>query len=583
VRRFALITSIFLLASTVRASESGWTSARNGSFEIYSQAGAANARDLLRWFDRLHTFFEQQTGLSLDRHAPLRVLVFDSFEQYQTVRLKPNTSAYYLATDSNDYIVLSSPRAPTVATHEYWHFVEHTEQLHLPAALNEGLAEFFSTVQIDADRARIGAVAPARLRTLQTRTWTPLRTLLTTGERDLPPDLEASEMFYSEAWALGHMLMLAPDYAPHFRELVERLSAKVPVQQVMESTYSKPLSRIATDLREWVRKLSSVPSSVQISLASGSEPFVIEEADQFSVRSLMAQVLIGSGRAEEAEEIYEDLARQAPKNPGISAARSLLALQQRDLPKARLLWQRALDDGIRDARVCYRFAQFGEAAGMSEAEIRPALERAVASDPSLDDALFKLALIEKAAGERKLALDHLQAMHQIVPARRYLYWILTSDLLNEFDRREEARAAAERAKPWAATTEQRNAADQLAYMAQTDLTVRLSRDSNGTTRMETARVRHGSSDWNPFVEPGDRVRRIEGQLREVECGEAQIVFVVEMATGGVVRIRLGDPARVQMKNAPAEFTCGGQNGAPVVAVYAETGESAGLLRGMEFK
>jgi hypothetical protein len=583
VRWFALMTSAYLLASSLSASDSGWTRARNRHFEVYSQAGAANARSLLLWFDRLHTFFERQTGLNLDRHAPVQILVFNSVEQYEPVRLRPNSDAYYLATDSNNYIVLSSPRAQTVAAHEYWHFVEHTEGLHLPVALNEGLAEFYSTVQMDADRALIGAVPSARFRTLQMhQSWTPLAKLLAMDDRDLPPDRQTSEMFYSETWALCHMLMLAPGYAPHFRELAGRLSAQVPVQQAMETTYSKSLSTIATDLREWVTTLTSVTASIQISLSSETEPLVAGDADDFSVRSLMAEILRGSGKVDEAEQIYTKLAFEAPKNAEISAARALLAVRRKDLPGARLFWQQALDDGIRDARVCYRFAVLGEAVGMSDAEIRPALECAIASDPGLDDALFKLALIENAAGERKAALDHLRAMREIAPRRRYSYWMVVSDILNEFDRRDEALAAAERAKEWAATTEQRNAAEQLAYMAETDLTVRFGRDSNGNTRMETARVRHNSTDWNPFVEPGDRVRRIEGHLLEIECNEAENVFVVESSTG-VVRISLPDPTRVKMTNAPAEFTCGVQNGASVIAVYAETAAGAGLLRGMDFR
>jgi hypothetical protein len=157
-----------------------------------------------------------------------------------------------------------------------------------------------------------------------------------------------------------------------------------------------------------------------------------------------------------------------------------------------------------------------------------------------------------------------------------------SDILNEFDRRSEARAAAERAKEWAATTEQRKAADQLAYIAERDVDVRLGRDSNGNTRMEAVRVPHNYADWNPFIEPGDQVRRVEGQLREIDCDEGPNVFVIQSSTG-IVRISLPDPTHVKMTNAPAEFTCGAQTGASVIAVYAETGNRTGLLRGMQFR
>jgi hypothetical protein len=180
----------------------------------------------------------------------------------------------------------------------------------------------------------------------------------------------------------------------------------------------------------------------------------------------------------------------------------------------------------------------------------------------------------------------LRAMHTIAPARRFAYWAALSDAANLLGRRAEAKTAADSALAAAANTQQREHAERLALVAQTDLAVRFSRDAAGQPRLETIRAPHAESPnvsaWNPFIEAGDRVRRAEGHLLEVECGKGGTAFVVETPSG-LVRLTVPDLTHVQMRNAPPEFTCGPQEQASVVAVWAETGASSGVLRGLEFQ
>jgi hypothetical protein len=54
---------------------------------------------------------------------------------------------------------------------------------------------------------------------------------------------------------------------------------------------------------------------------------------------------------------------------------------------------------------------------------------------------------------------------------------------------------------------------------------------------------------------------------------------------GSLMLSITDPARVQMRNAPAEFTCGTQSGSSVAIVYAASPQAgiAGIVRGIEFR
>jgi tetratricopeptide (TPR) repeat protein len=578
--RLLSIAAACLLAAAPAASTADWALARSAHFEVYSDAGTSEARQVLAWFERLRPFFQQETGVNVDPRLPLRIVLFRSMDEYAPFRVNPASDAYFAAIGERDYIVLPAPDSDRLSAHEYWHFVAHTGALRLPRWLNEGLAEFYSTVRFDAHGGRMGIALGNHLGLLRHQPWIRLSGLLSlTSDSPLLREREPSGMFYAESWALVHMLKLSPAYAPRFPQLLERLRSGTPSPQALEQVYARSLQSIADDLSVWLQKDRSIP----ITRAAPAETVSVEfsAVSQAGVQTLLAQILSGA-KPEQAEALYRELAQERPEDGDIAAALALLALARHDLTQARLEWRRALDHGVTDASACFRFAKMAEEAGVTPAEVRPALERAVALDPTFDDALFSLALLENAAGEPEAALRHLRAMHEIAPARRFVYWTATADALNELGSREEATRAAHTAETWATTDEERSQAQSLAYIAETDLAVRFSRDAAGNLRLETTRAPHAAADWNPFIEPGDRVRRVEGHLREIECGTGPTVFILE-TDATVLALQVPDPHHVAMRNAAHEFTCGLQAETPVVAVYAETGAATGVLRGLEFR
>jgi len=154
------------------------------------------------------------------------------------------------------------------------------------------------------------------------------------------------------------------------------------------------------------------------------------------------------------------------------------------------------------------------------------------------------------------------------------------------DRRDEAEAAAKHALEFAATSAEKKEALQIAYMAQTDLAVQFVTTPGGEAKLQTTRVPHNTLN-NPFVEPGDLMRHAEGSLREIDCASAATRFVID--TGGArLTLVIADSKRVEMRNAPEEFTCGHQARARRVAVDYAVGApgaagSNGVIRGMEFR
>ena len=263
-----------------------------------------------------------------------------------------------------------------VAAHEYAHVVLHANGAHFPDWLNEGLAEFFSTVRISNRQCEMGGDIRSHSEVLRNRTWLPLARFLELRLDSLGNRAESS-MFYAQSWAFAHMLLLSPEYRPRFPELIAALTSGEASAPAIWRVYTKSLESITGDMHAFLSHYKGKSIT-----APGVNVRTIEttssELTPFASRSLLAELLLESGQLDRAEALYGDLGKESPQNADISAALGTIALRKGDVLRARLKWKQAIAEGMTDANLCYRYAAIAEEAGIAPSEIRPALERALA-------------------------------------------------------------------------------------------------------------------------------------------------------------------------------------------------------------
>jgi hypothetical protein len=573
------------------ASNKQWTLVRSPHFEVYSQAGERDGRSALLWFEQLRAFFVRasaaQAGRDLETHGPVRVIGFQSVKEYAAFRLQPAADAYFVGGDAMDYIVMPrlGPEEFGVAAHEYAHLVLHSLRLRPPPWLAEGVAEFFSTVRIGEKGGWIGGDLPMRTQTLRQRPWIPLAQLLALpANSPLRADRNAADVFYAESWALTQMLIFSPAYAPRFSQLWDAVQSGASDAEMLAYIYAKPLSAITADLRDWIQRpksgvpLPGIPNVIQ--------HVQVSELTGFESRLMMADLLLACADLDRARTAYSVLASERPEDARVAAALGNIALREEDRSTGREQWKRAMQLGIRDATLYYRYAILAEDANVPASDIESALRRAIELRSDFDDARYKLGLLESNRGHYAAALEQFRAMRSVPKERAYGYWTALASALTETDQREEAKEAAGNAMHYATNADERASASRLAYAAETDLTVQVSHDANGNLQMVTARKPHGSGDWNPFIEPGDHIVSVEGQIRKVECRAGKITGF-RVATGSTaVEIALPDPSRVLIRGGTPEFVCGAVDERKVSIQYAAIEKHAaidGVLRGMQFR
>jgi len=591
VRCLAILATLGCCAAAMQNADR-WTTAQDEHFKIYSQTGADTARQALTRFEQLRAFFQQNgllgSSFSDQGRRALEVISFRSEKEYEEYRLHPLAVAYYLSDGGRDYIIMGALdwKEFGIAAHEYAHYVLHANGVKLPGWLNEGLAEFFSTLRLNNDAFELGGDLPARTQTLRRNKWLPLAELFnaTMGDPSMPNAKKRSDIFYAESWALADMLMTSPQYKGHFRELVSELNADSDAAQAFSRVYGVSLDDLEKSLEEWV-------GHTGLTSVARENPAEQTAVHSWTLSALEAAILLAraslvSGHLDQARMRFEGLSQERPENPDYPAALGEIALRQGNRDEALRQWQRALRAKSTDAALYYRYALLAEEAGLERQQVKASLEQAVRLTPEFDDARYKLALLENQFGEYKSTVEQLRAMHIPAGDRRYAYWLLMSAALIELDQRDEAKQAAHEALKAAQSEADQMKARHMAIIAATDLTVQFATDSAGHSQMVTTRIPHGTTEWNPFIEPSDRIQHANGKLGEVLCAGGKLTGFVLRTSDGPLTVDVPDPTHVLMRNSPEEFFCGPiqEKGAEAVyAVVKADGKTTNVLRGLTFQ
>ena len=398
--------ALLLFCLPVRAAtDTGWTVAASAHFRVYSQAGAGAARNTLEWFEQLRAFF-QRLGFALDGRPPVLVIGFRSQRDYDQYRLRPAADAYYVGTEGRDYIVVPSlqPDHAGVAAHEYAHLALHANGIILPAWLSEGLAEYFSTLQMGQHGVKLGGDLPMRSQALQRGNWIPLPQLLAaTNDARAGTQRAEAGLFYAQSWALVEMLILSPAYKTRFPELLTQLSTGVSSVDAFPAVYRKPLDAITADLRRWTNG-GGAPATILPPVFTDGAPISVANLSLRESRLLMAELLFHIGDLNRAEAAYRQVLQEGPNEAEVYGALGSIALRRGDRESARRDWQMAIQRGVGDANLCYRYALLADELGLPQHEIIDALERALQLQPDFDDARYKLALMNNNSGNYAAAL-----------------------------------------------------------------------------------------------------------------------------------------------------------------------------------
>lgn len=216
VRATATILVAALLAVSVGASpaHARWLKAESGRFIVYSEGGQSELTTFVQKLETFDRVLRNRMGLPADE-APHRKLPIYLVEPSGGLsRLSPGigsgVAGIYIPRDEDIFAVANrGGMGDDVLLHEYaHHFMLQNYANSYPAWFVEGFAEYFGTVDIQADKIVVGNFNRNRGDWLRNSSWLMMSELL--GKR-MGQVRDHEETYYPLAWLLTHWFMGTPE------------------------------------------------------------------------------------------------------------------------------------------------------------------------------------------------------------------------------------------------------------------------------------------------------------------------------------------------------------------------------------
>ncbi len=426
-----------------------WIQVRTENFTLFSNANERMTRAAGSNLEQLRAVLGTLFGgMKLTSPVPTYIFVFDhpkSFAPYSLIYegktkelggyFNPGPLANNVAIVGNQY----SRDVSSIIYHEYLHYVLNTNQAELPLWLNEGLAELYSTFDVEDGLASIGYPIGSHLRWLRNNPLIPMAELIAI-DHDSPTYNEGHRrgVFYAQSWALTHMLVMgsneSPSRATVYADLLRQgIDDEDAFHRAMGGTYKE----IEKELNHYVRGRKFSYSKLPVAeLASNSS--TVTEMTYPEVLTRLGGLLtaLGPDRSDFASTHFA-AALQIDENfgPAIAGLGRLDELAGRD-QAALARYRRAAELAPDDFMINFLlgdalFMQYGNAESSEEktaleAQARTALRRAAILRPSFAEAWAKLGYTYTRDIEPDdIGIKAMEHAHRLLPKRGDVAFNLT--------------------------------------------------------------------------------------------------------------------------------------------------------------
>lgn len=439
--------------------ESQWIRVESENFTVYSSAGERRARSYLDDFERVRAFFLQALPTIRPRTETVRIVIFGDRKEYREYQPNERTPAFYRGGTGEDLIVFGplGQGAFPVAIHEYVHLLVNHAGLKLPLWLNEGLAEYYSTLEPRGSKVLAGKLPPGRRELLLMEKWIPLPVIFgVEPESEYYQDPKLAPRFYSQSWALVHMLTLEEEYRPGFARLVQEVAGGASEAEAFQKVYGKPVDAVEKDVERYYRGDVFHGALFDVEMKRVRAEKKMEAVGAYDAAVLLASIGDRQGREGETRTKLEALIARAPERPEAYKALGYLLWRTRDAGAAREHFQKAFELGDRSPRLLWDGGRLG---GENSTAM---LELLVQRDPERVEARLELASAQLRDGRGPAAVSTLAVVKKVTPNEAARLFQLTAYANWQTGQVEQAKVAAGRWLQFAKTEEERAAAERFS-------------------------------------------------------------------------------------------------------------------------
>src|SRR5688572_25181861 len=370
----------FPISSTTTAANSAsfqtrdqWRSVRTNNLFVIGNADPEKLRQVAAWLEFFHSAFARLVSRNvLDASVPTTVILFRdeaSFAPFKPLyQGRPaNVAGFFQPGDDVNYIAISldaSERDPfSTAFHEYVHLHLKDNVPGAPLWLNEGLAEFYGTMQFSGGEATLGVPLNHYIRLLREQEMLPLSTLFSIGTSSPHyNEQDKSGVFYGQSWALVHYLMLGGSGGSNRQEQFKRFLSQVSrgdaATRALEDSFGMSVAVLENELKAYLRRGEF--SAMRIATADPQAYASYTAMQRSSLTEGEANYYLGDllfhiNREADAERYFKQAIALEPSLLPAHAALGLIYVYQRRYADAKKHLQRATE-GQQSYLVHYLYA-----------------------------------------------------------------------------------------------------------------------------------------------------------------------------------------------------------------------------------
>src|ERR1700739_204396 len=306
-----------------------WIEASSSHFVVLTNANEKEARHVLDQFERMRWIFQTLfPKLNTDPPAPIFVYAAKNGKTFQSVEPQAylakgqlTLAGYFLTSQENNYILLrldaeQEHRFATVY-HEYTHLQFRSAGEWMPLWLNEGMGGFFQNTDIRDKDVLLGEPSADDILYLRQQSLIPLPVLFKVDAKSpYYHQEEKGTVFYAEAWALTHFLLITDR---------ENKTDRVTAYMNLMAHHEDPVVAAEKAFGSLKRRARALESDIHASqykqfvIHSTAAPiddsaYTVKPVTQVDADAGRAEILALVQREKESRDIIDAILKTDPKN-----------------------------------------------------------------------------------------------------------------------------------------------------------------------------------------------------------------------------------------------------------------------------
>ncbi|HEX4772940.1 MAG TPA: hypothetical protein VH351_19050 [Bryobacteraceae bacterium] len=377
-------------------------------------------------------------------------------------------------------------------------------------------------------------------------------------------------IFYAQSWALSHMLALGPNYSAGFPSFISTIASGTSTADALQKVYGKTVTELAADMQKYTNQSTVTGAVYDVVLTKAELDPQINDLSEFNVNLALAELLSTHPQtAAEAQERLAALEKQDPNDVELEVSMGYLAWEQNKLDETRRHFKNAVDHGLKDPVLLYKYALLIQGTGAPIETTQALLTETLRLQPENFEARMFLAGTELNAKQFGSTLATLAPVKTVAPDRAFEFFAMSANACANLKNYAAAKDNGRRAIKFARTPEQRQQMeDLLAFVeeasgAGANTTRAPEQPGVGVVTPEVMSARHAI-----VLAGAVNLPRVHGQTKFFDCANGVHRLHMQVNDREMVFALPADPGEVLVKNrSNVEFSCGTLKAESLTVVY----------------